>query len=303
MTAVPVSRRTLGAPVVVRGVGLFTAKPCTVRIEPAPPGHGFSFRRTARPGAPPVFATIQNAAEQIPMSGPVSQIPARNTSLADADPASAVLTVEHLLSALVGMGVTDAAVLVEGHEVPMGDGSAQTFVQALQKAGTISVAVDVLPIAPRSTVTVRDPEGRALIVASPRSEPGCRYEYRLNYGPNSPIQAQRAAFDSGARDACENYARNIAPARTFCLDHEARALRAAGLFLHVSPRDMLVIGPGGPIDNAYRFGTEPARHKLLDLIGDLALAGRPLQASIVAEASGHALNRALVRAILAAEAA
>jgi UDP-3-O-acyl-N-acetylglucosamine deacetylase len=139
--------------------------------------------------------------------------------------------------------------------------------------------------------------GGARIVAGPRTGAGCLFRYELDYGPAAPIAAQSASWDSGTPDAAEVYEREVAPARTFCTEAEARAFRAAGLFGDRSPRDMLVIGEEGPIDNAYRFENEPARHKLLDLIGDLALVGRPLHGEVVAMRSGHALNHELAAAL------
>jgi UDP-3-O-acyl-N-acetylglucosamine deacetylase len=137
----------------------------------------------------------------------------------------------------------------------------------------------------------------ASIVARPRAGGGCLYRYELDYGAGAPIVAQAAEWDSGEGDSAETYAREVAPARTFCLESEARAMQAAGLFKGLSPRDLLVIGERGPIENQYRFENEPARHKLLDLIGDLALAGRPLVGEVVATRAGHALNHEMAVAL------
>src|SRR5690606_8732256 len=137
--------------------------------------------------------------------------------------------------------------------------------------------------------------GEASITALPRQTSGWSVRYELDYGPGGPMLPQAAVWDGTAA----MYTREIAPARTFCTDREAEAMRRAGLFANLSPREMLVIGPDGPIENTCRFENEPARHKLLDVIGDLSLVGRPIQADIVARRSGHALNHELARLLAA----
>jgi UDP-3-O-acyl-N-acetylglucosamine deacetylase len=111
-------------------------------------------------------------------------------------------------------------------------------------------------------------------------------EYRLDYGPKHPIAAATATFSLGEGD----YLKSIAPARTFVTQEEAQQLQSRGLARHVSYRDLLVFGDAGPIDNTLRFADECARHKLLDLIGDLALCGHSIVGRIVAFRSGHVLN-------------
>jgi UDP-3-O-acyl-N-acetylglucosamine deacetylase len=224
-----------------------------------------------------------------------------------------VLTVEHLLSALTGLGITDAAVEVYGPEVPIGDGSAAFIAGALRRAGVRPLGESVEPMVLRREVAVGTGSG-GRIVARPRPEPGCSYTYELDYGPGAPLAPQRASWiqdgatqDSGLRDSgppdsglsrsARLYLSDIAPARTFCLQKEAEQMRAAGMFKDLSPGEMLVIGEHGPIENEYRFENEPARHKLLDLIGDLALVGRPIQAEIIATRAGHALNQELARVL------
>ena len=148
------------------------------------------------------------------------------------------------------------------------------------------------PITPSRPLRVESEDAGASITIEPSDTPS--YTYTLDYGPDSPI-APATAHWAGDPDRFEH---EIAPARTFCLEREAQAMRQLGLFEHLSPQDMLVFGPRGPIDNTLRFPDEPARHKLLDLIGDLALAGRPIRAKITAVRSGHALNHAAARALL-----
>lgn len=283
----PVPRRTVAQTAEIVGSGLFTGRPAIVRIKSAQAGTGLRFRRADLRVAAEIPAHIDALAAQPP------GIPARNTSLG-AHPAG-VMTVEHVLSALAALGISDALLEIDGPEVPIGDGSAAMFVKAIERAGINELGEPVAPLTISTEVTVES--GSARIIARPRQRPGCRYTYHLDFG-SGPIPPQTAVFETdNSPAAAASYAREIAPARTFCLQAEAEAMRAMGLFAHLTPRDMLVFGEAGPIDNELRFENEPARHKLLDLIGDLALAGRPLQLDITAVRAGHALNHQLARAL------
>jgi UDP-3-O-acyl N-acetylglucosamine deacetylase len=273
-------RRTLRrATDLLPGVGLFTAARSTARILPAPSG-GLRFLRVDLPGSAPVPATLAS------ISDPPAGIPTRNTTLA-APGGVSVLTVEHILSALAGAGITDAVIEVGGPEVPILDGSAAEFARVIDEAGIASAPGTVRPIVIDRPITVEH-DGASITVLP---GDGSIFRYELDYGPGAPIPAQAAEIDLAAG----GYGAGVAPARTFCLEAEARAMRAAGLFGHLTAREMLVIGPGGPVDNSYRFPDEPARHKLLDLIGDLALAGRPIVGRVVAARAGHALNHRMAR--------
>lgn len=284
--------RTPAEPVAVRGVGLFTGHPATATIDPAPPGAGVAFVRVDLPGRPVIPATIDRVVRDPARLGLPIPAPARCTILAAADPRAFVVTVEHVMSALAGLGVTDARIEIDGPELPAGDGSALPFTDALQAVGIRPNGPGADPIVVTRAIAVEDGRG-GRIEATPADDTMMRYE--LDYGPAAPLAPHAAEW----RPRGGEYAREVAPARTFCLDREARAMRAAGLLAHLAPSDMLVIGPDGPIDNAYRCADEPARHKLLDLIGDLALVGRPIQGRIVAARSGHALNHELARALAA----
>lgn len=224
-------------------------------------------------------------------------VPPRNTTLVlSGAGAGAVVaaTVEHVLSALAGMGVWDACVVLEGDEVPIDDGSALAFVELarhLKRGGLGGMGADAEPIVLRERVEVRDASG-AWIVGEPLD--GIEYAYELDYGAGAPIPAQRAVW----RGDAEAYAREIAPARTFSLRAEAEAARAAGLFAHLTPAEMVVVGDDGlPMANAWRTEDEPSKHKLLDLIGDLALLGRPLHAKVTAHRSGHAMTHEFCRRV------
>ncbi|NUQ68894.1 MAG: UDP-3-O-acyl-N-acetylglucosamine deacetylase [Phycisphaerales bacterium] len=286
-------RRTLAreSPV-LRGVGLFSASPASVRFLPAPPGTGVRIRRTDLPTIDPLPATVDHVTSDSACCGLPPGIPPRNTTLVTGSTLVA-RTIEHAMSALAGLGITDAIIEIDAPELPILDGSALAYVEALAPLAQDATNT-IEPLTLAREVMVRD--GEATILATPRAAPGCSIEYRLQYPPGSGLGSQAARWDGTP----EAFVREVAPARTFCLAKEAHALRAAGLFTHVSPREMLVIAPDGtPVDNALRFPDEPARHKLLDLIGDLALLGRPLQADVLATRSGHAHTHAMVRVLLA----
>lgn len=281
-------------PATITGKGLFSGAPATLTIEAAPTGSGLWFRH-ARSNEPPTPPTINSLSTLPQHTSFPPQISGRNTTVAHAATSPVgFATIEHLMSALAGLHIADATITLDGPEVPILDGSALPFVEALCSIIPAAEHDAGPPLILDRPVEVVDPRG-SRIRAIPREKPGTFYSYTLDYGPTSKFPAQAAEFDS-ARD---DYASDVAPARTFSLLHEAQALQKMGLFTHLTPRDMLVLDETGrPIDNELRFENEAARHKLLDLIGDVALLGRPIQADIFAERSGHALTHELVREVL-----
>lgn len=289
--------RTLARAATVEGVGLFTARPSRVTIAPAPERSGITFVRADLPGRPAIPARVDRVVSEPARLGLPLPTPVRCTILAGDSPHACVITVEHVMSALAGLGVTEARIEVEGPELPACDGSAQPFVRAMLDAGLVDHEHGPDPIVPTRAISVGT-AASGTIVAEPCAISEALYRYALDYGPGAPIAPATASWRPG-----DDYARSVAPARTFCLAAEAQAMRSAGLLAHLSPRDMLVIGHDGPVDNEYRFPDEPAHHKLLDLIGDLALAGRPIHARITATRTGHLLNHALAAALLASASA
>lgn len=309
--AMNLPRRTLERPAHCRGITLFTGRTTSITIRPAEVG-------VARVGNGPLRGGIEFLRVDLPslslIRAHISRVvPEMRRTVLSADPsdpeAPTIQTVEHLLSALAGLGVTDAIVEIDGPEIPIADGSAFPFVQVMLEAGVAELPP--VPIAfgedqtlPAAVALVRTPivleDGPVRIEAHPTDAPGLELEYHLDYpaeqgGMAAPIPAQSAAFFVPLHAPAPGYAENIAPARTFCLAREAQAMRGMGMFNHLTPREMLVIGEDGPIENVYRFPDEPARHKLLDMLGDLSLAGRPIQARIRGTRSGHAHNHALAR--------
>lgn len=291
------SRLTVAGDASVSGIGLFTARPAAITIRPA--DDGIAFRRIDLPGNPRIPARIEHA---IALPGLPPGMPARNTTLAaPGDPRAFIATTEHILSAIAGLGLTDALIDVDGPEVPIMDGSAGPFVRAIRSAGVRSPG----PAAARPALpdTLAVSAGPAVITAAPHDSPFCRLEYHLDYGPGAPLPPGVAAVELGESAGATRYESEVASARTYCLAAEAQAMRAMGLFGHITTREMLVIGDDGrPVDQGWRMPDEPARHKLLDLIGDLALAGPLPRATIIAHRSGHALNQAMARELVRASA-
>lgn len=291
----PLARRTLARPAPeVTGLGLFTSAPTRVTIRPitdASDGvQGIVFRRTDLGGTPAVRAIINNVVSE-----------QRRTVLTTPGPSPVrVETVEHILSALAGVGITDALIDIDGPEVPIGDGSALPFLEALRAAGSAPVAgAEREPVVITRPLTVGE-RGAQIDLLPPAPDapaPGCEYVYRLDYGPGSPIAPHDASFFMPLDAPASDYADHIAPARTFTTLADATAMRQVGYFTAFTPRDLLVIGPDGPVENTLRFPDEPARHKVLDMIGDVSLCGRPVVGRIVATRSGHALNHEVARAL------
>ncbi len=272
-----IRQRTIATRVTVSGKGLLLGIDAEAEFCPAPPGTGVVFERVDLDPPVTIPALITHA-----VSRP------RRTTLRVGD--ATIDTVEHCLSAVVGLGIDNVHIRLRGPEVPCGDGSSLPFYEPLKAAGVIEQ--DAIAHVHRIAEPIVIEEDDALVAALPSEEPGFRVTYELDYSAVSkPIGRQTREFDF-ARD---EYGSEIAPARTFSLRHEADALWKAGMCRHLTARDALVIDVDGPMDNAFRFPDECVRHKVLDVIGDLALAGVRLQGKVVAQRSGHDLNRRLAR--------
>jgi UDP-3-O-[3-hydroxymyristoyl] N-acetylglucosamine deacetylase/3-hydroxyacyl-[acyl-carrier-protein] dehydratase len=204
-----------------------------------------------------------------------------------------VETVEHCMAALSGMGIDNAVVRVAGGnvgELPGGDGSSKPFVDAIRDAGVTEQDADRAPLIITKPLQVS--MGDATLAALPGPTDALEIIYEFEGGP--PIGRQTFSFRLGDDDFIEQ----LAPARTFVFEKEAHEMQARGLGKHLTTRDLLVISPTGPIDNEFRYGDECVRHKILDLIGDLYLIGRPLRGRLVAHKSGHELNHMLARRLI-----
>ncbi|MEL7239814.1 MAG: UDP-3-O-acyl-N-acetylglucosamine deacetylase, partial [Planctomycetota bacterium] len=275
---------------------LFTGQPAKLTVAPAQAGTGIVFRRNV-------------AGEQIDVPAHIDYLDARPRHTALKTGEAQVETVEHFLAALAGLGVTDATIDVDGiasGELPMGDGSARPFLEAVAGAGlTEQSGPGPEPLVIRQPIHVvgeGDPSQAASLVAVPG--PTDHLEILYSFEAAAPVGTQTYLFrhypgrpggDNGA------FRSDLAAARTFIFEHEAEALKQRGWGGHLTYQDLVVIGDNGPIDNAFRWPNEPVRHKILDLIGDLMLVGRPVFGRIIASKSGHALNHELARRLIDSE--
>ncbi len=269
-------QRTIEKPVEVSGRGLFSGEPSKLRLTPAPPGSGLAFVRTDLPSPVRIPVAIANVVKR-----------ARRTALASG--AASVETVEHVLAAVTGMGVDNLTMEVSAPEVPTTDGSPMVFVEALRQAGVREQEAERQPFVVNEPVTYAD--GDASVTALPGSGDTLDVLYDLDY-PTVPALGRQVAFFCLGRD---DFAEQLAPARTFALEAEAREMQAKGIGTHLTASDVVIIGDAGPLDGPPRLPNEPARHKLVDLLGDLALLGRPLRGRVIARKTGHEHNHALVR--------
>src|SRR5262245_61281088 len=200
--------------------------------------------------------------------------------------------VEHVLAALYGLAIDNCEVWVDSSELPGLDGSCQPIIDALLAVGAIEqpaqrrrlIVTDVTRVGDDECwVEARHVKGNSLAI-----------KYRLDYGSNSPIGRQTIEL----KISPHVFRTELAAARTFLLAEEAEWLRQRGLGQRVTNQDLLVFGPEGPIENEVRMENECVRHKALDLVGDLALAGCDLVGQFIAHKSGHRLNAELVKVLL-----
>lgn len=276
----PRRQRTIARPASVRGIGLFHGADVTLRFLPAPENHGIAFQRTDLADSPVVPALIDYAQSQ-----------PRRTAIAYRG--ASVETIEHVMAALAGLNIDNCLVQLDGLEPPVGDGSAQHFVDAITDAGIIEQTALRGWLSVCNKVDVFSLDHQEEIAAAPRRPDGYQLTYELDYGhPHLP--RQRASVEITPR----SFLNAVAFARTFVLEDEVAALQAQGFGRRMSPRDLLVFGPRGPIDNQVHTADECARHKLLDCVGDLALIGCDLSGDFVARRTGHHHNRELVRNLL-----
>jgi UDP-3-O-[3-hydroxymyristoyl] N-acetylglucosamine deacetylase/3-hydroxyacyl-[acyl-carrier-protein] dehydratase len=276
-------QKTISSEVSLSGPGLFSGEQATLTLAPSEKDTGITFVREQDSRVANIPATIQNVLKR------PRRTCLRNGSLY-------VETVEHCLAALSGLGISNAVVKLTGGptgEIPGGDGSSKLFVDAINKAGITEQDAPLDPLIIKRPIQVSI--GDATLAALPGPTDRLEIIYDFEAGP--PIGRQTSSFSLG-NGSGDDFVNNLAPARTFVFEHEAAELQARGLGKHLSPRELLVISPSGPIDNKFLFPDECARHKMLDLIGDLYLLGRPIFGRLVAHKSGHQLNHLLARRLL-----
>ena len=266
-------RVTLAHEVRIGGIGIHEGCGVEVIARPAPAGHGIVFVR-------------EHDGQQTRISASVGSRIDRPRRTALSVDGVVVETVEHLLAAVAGLGLTDLELTMTSSEPPGVDGSALPFAQALAEGGRTSLSAPYPTLKLDRVVRVEAPDG-SFIVAHP--SPG---SLALTYVLELPEPVGRSVATAEVTPAC--FCSEVAPARTFCLEQEAIALKAMGLGKGAGVHNTLVIGADGrPLENQLRFENEYARHKLLDLFGDLALLEARLEATVYSYRGGHALNGAM----------
>jgi len=273
-------QKTLKTTVQRQGVGLHSGQTTTLTLKPAAPNQGRYFVRVDLPGQPDISAQVSSVGETV-----------LSTELRRGE--AAVRTVEHLLAALNGLEIDNACLEVDGPEIPLLDGSALGWAEAILASGW------TIQSTPRQTFTLDRPitvqEGEAFVAAFPAET--CRLTYGIDFDVAAiGNQWFSWAFEADP-DAPEGFLKAVAPARTFGLAHQIDYLRAQGLIRGGSLDNALVCNQEGWLNPPLRFNNEPVRHKLLDLIGDLSLLGTLPRAHIVAYKASHRLHLELARAI------
>ena len=270
-------RRTLRREVGCTGIGLHSGKPVRLTLKPAPAGHGIRFLRGD------VGVEIPASLGSLTRLDHATSLAARGVS---------VDTVEHVLSALNGLGVDDVLIVVDGPEVPILDGSAAPFVILIHEAGLKPLA------APRRYLKVLRPVEVVRGAKSVRVSPDEHFRVSYTIGFDHPLLRHQAIT---FRVTPQAYAEGVAPARTFGFLRDVETMRRNGLALGGSLENAVVIGESGVLNNKLRFADEFVRHKVLDAIGDLALLGHPLIGHLEAVRAGHALHAALVQKLVETE--
>jgi UDP-3-O-[3-hydroxymyristoyl] N-acetylglucosamine deacetylase/3-hydroxyacyl-[acyl-carrier-protein] dehydratase len=271
--------RTIARTTEVRGFGFFRGADVTLRFNPADAGTGVVFVRTDLPGRPAVPARTDMV---VPSQ--------RRTTIRRG--AACVEMIEHVMAALAGLRIDNCEIHIDACECPGADGSSQVFVEALDRAGVAEQDRMRQALVMERVVSVQD--GNAILAAHPGVPEQLTLSYHLDYDHGSPIAPQSFCVCLTP----ESFRDELAASRTFVLESEAVALRAQGIGTRATAADLLIFGPEGVIGNQLRFSDECARHKMLDMVGDLGLLGFDLHGFIVAHRSGHQTNHALARRLL-----
>lgn len=260
----------------ISGKGMFGGKEAKLTFKPAAVDTGVVFVRTDLAEPVRIGAVASNVAER-----------SRRTSLVKGS--VSVETIEHCMASVNALGIDNLVIELDGPEVPAGDFSSAEFFKSLQQAVIVEQNEEQKEFVIREPISIT--LGDTSIYALPHLDDSLSITYDLDYGGHTGIGRQ--IF--GCRITAENFEKQLASARTFLLEAEAKQFQARGMGGHLGPRDLLVINSDGPIKNSYRYPNECVRHKIVDLIGDLALVGRPIKGRIVAYRSGHALNQKLAK--------
>jgi len=296
-------QHTLKGEITLSGIGLHTGAYVNMTLKPATPGHGIKFQRVDLPGQPIVKADVDYVVETT-----------RSTTLEHNG--ARVSTVEHIMAALAGTGVDNVLVELDGGEIPIMDGSAYAFIEAIEKIGLQNQDAKKVYYTIDTNISYYDEKKKVEMVAMPALD----YRITCLIDFNSPVLGTQHAKMKGI----EEFKTEIAPCRTFCFLHELEYQLSLNLIkggdinnaivvvdkpvteeelarlAKVFNRDTISVQKEGILNNIeLRFPNEPARHKLLDVVGDLALIGYPINAHIIANRPGHASNVEFARAIKA----
>ncbi|MCM8782535.1 MAG: UDP-3-O-acyl-N-acetylglucosamine deacetylase, partial [Candidatus Omnitrophica bacterium] len=272
------NQKTIKSEIEIEGVGLNTGKKVRVKFKPSPPNSGINFVRVDLNNKPIINAELANVV-------PMSKSP-HHTSLSSSD--VWIQTVEHMLATCSGRGIDNVLIAIDGDELPAMDGSSFPFVEALKKVGVVEQEVQKRYFLIREPLWVEN--GSSYIVVLPSNE--FRISYTLDYD-NSFIKSEYLNLNITP----SIFEKEIAPARTFCLQKEVDSLLSMGLGKGANYENTLVVSESGVIKNKLRFQDEFVRHKILDLLGDLYLLNFAIKGHIIAVRSGHALNIKLIQKI------
>ena len=279
MTIASRPQRTIAGEARVRGISFLQGRDVELRFRPADVNAGVSFLRSDLPDRPTVPALVQHV------------IPRQRRTTIERGPAI-VEMIEHVMAALAGLRVDNCVVEIDGPETPGCDGSSRAFAEAIAGVGFVDQG------APRDVLVIDRPvsvrEGDSILTAFPGETGHLVLAYQLDYGPRTPIGRQSFFVDV----VPESFRDELSGSRTFLLQAEADALRKAGIGSRTTERDLLIFGEDGVVGNELRFVDECARHKTLDLLGDLSLVGKDLYGHVIAHRSGHQLNAELARRLL-----
>lgn len=273
------NEHTIATSCKIQGRGYWSGRLVTVAIHPAAMGTGVRLVRSDLVGDDECPADVHHRVDA-----------SLRTNLECG--AAKFQMVEHLMAALSGLEIDNCLVEVDAEELPALDGSSQGYVHPLQSAGLIVQARQRNRLVVRDRYRIGSPE--AWIEAAPAKHGESYFEYQLSFDDDTPIAPQ--AF--GVELTPDRFIRGVSPARTFVTEAQANEIRAAGMASHVTNQDLLVIGESGPIENRFRFDNECARHKTLDLIGDLALSGLELVGRFTSFRGGHQLNGQMAKRLL-----
>lgn len=298
-----VKQRTVKSEISISGVGLHTGKTATLTFKPAPENHGYKFKRIDLEGSPIIDADVDNVTDT-----------SRGTTISQNG--ASVSTIEHLLAAFVGMEVDNVLIEIDGPEVPILDGSAVEYTNAIEKAGLQIQNLDREYYVIKDNIHYTEADRKVEMVAMPLD--GYRFTCMIDY--NSPVLGSQHASIS----SIDEFKTEIASSRTFCFLHELEMLVQNNLIkggdlnnaivvvdrevdkdelaslAKIFNRNDIAVAKEGILNNIeLRHQNEPARHKLLDMIGDLALIGTPIKGHIMAARPGHAANVAFAKKIKA----